>query len=239
MVELRSSISVVIRRLTRAAGGIGRLAGEWIRRFRRWLLCNGVEAPFDIGATITGGAAVLTWMGDSTNVGAYVVERSDNDGPYQIRAWAGAGAVPGIHAFAWADVSIDLAGRYCYRLTAQHTDGRRGCPADPLCIQGCNGLPTPFEVVAIAWGANENRLLWKCDATNLSQFGVERSVGGLFSFQQLAVVPAGTQPGVQQYSYSDFTIQGGELYCYRIASQNSGGTLGCPTAPACAGSVYY
>jgi hypothetical protein len=205
-----------------------------------WLLCNGVETPFDITANITGGAVLLTWLGDSTNVGVYLVERSDNSGPYQIRVWVGAGGLlSGVHPFAWADTNIDLGGRYCYRITAQHTDGSRGCPADPVCIDGCNGLPTPFDVIGIAWGENENRLRWKCDATNVAQYRIERAVGGPVGFQQHAIVPAGPPPGVQQYSYSDLGVQGGVLYCYRIASEQPDGTLGCFTDPVCAGTQYF
>ncbi len=228
-----------IRSRVPAVVGSGPLAGAWIRRLRLWLLCNEVDTPRDITASITGDDVIVLWRGDSTNVGAYVVERSVNNGPYEVIVFVGAGALPGDHSFAWADNNIDLSGKYCYRITAQHTDGRRGCPADPVCAAGCNGVPTPFDVVAIAWGANETRIRWNSDSTDVSEFNVERAVGGPFGFQQLASVPAGSQTGVQSFSYTDLTVQGGVLYCYRLVAKRPDGTLGCLTDPQCAGTMIY
>jgi len=210
-----------------------------LRRFWAWLLCHGVQTPTDVTASVSGGAILVAWNGDSTNVGAYLVERAENGGPYQNRVWVGAGALPGEHAFAWADTSVDLGRRYCYRITAQHTNGSRGCPAAPVCIEGCNGLPTATDVTGIAWGATENRLIWKCDATNIAQFRIERSIGTPAAFQFLTNVPAGSQGGVQSYTYSDHGVQGGVLYCYRIASENAAGTRGCFTTPVCAGTQIF
>ena len=239
MTSLKSSARVLIRSAVQALIQAGRLVDERIRRLRAWLLCNGVETPFDIAARIVDGAVLVSWRGDSSNVGAYVVERSDNSGPYQIRVWVGAGALPGIHTFAWADTNIDLGGYYCYRITAQHSGGSRGCPAEPVCIQGCRGLPTPFDVTAIAWGESETRLWWKCDVTNLSHFRIERALGGALGFQPLAIVPVGAQPGVQPYAFTDLGVQGGVLYCYRIVAEAHDGTQGCFTDPVCAGTQYY
>lgn len=239
MSRLSSYVRAVIRPPALAVARVGRLVRVWSSRFRLWLYCNGVGTPFDITARLEGSDVILEWFGDSTNVGVYVVERADNGAPYQIKVWVGAGALPGVHWFSWADTNIDLSGTYCYRITAQHSNGSRGCPAEPVCIAGCNGVKTPFDVVGIAWGAGENRLRWKCDVTHVAQFRIERGVGGPYNYQQHATVPVGSQSGEQEFSYSDFSVEGGVLYCYRIASEQSGSTLGCFTDPICAGSQWF
>jgi hypothetical protein len=238
MPSLNSLVRTVLRPPALVATELGSAVGTLAQRMRQWLLCNGVATPYAIAASYSGGTVVLTWMGDSTDVGAYVIERSQNNGPYQIRVWAGAGAQPGVHAFGWADTNVDPAGHYCYRLTAQHTNGTRGCPAAPVCVAGCNDLPTPFDLVAIAWGAAENRLRWQCDATDVAQFRIRRSRGGS-PFLDHATVPAGPTPGVQRYSYSDLGVEDGIPYCYRIAAERADGTQGCLTWQVCAGTVYY
>ena len=89
-----------------------------------------------------------------------------------------------------------------------------------------------FLLTALTWqsqvSAGQLQLAWTDNSNNEDGFKIERKLGAMGTFSQIATV------GVNVTSYTDTNLTDGATYCYRLAAFNSAGTSaysseGCAT----------
>ena len=188
-------------------------------------------APTGLTATqLAGLQGSLTWTDNATNENSYIVERSDNGGPFAILP--GASALPANTA-AHTDAGLVPGHTYDYRVAAVNTisgpsaysnTATLAVPSLPAAPSLVGAVQQPGLVIAVTWTDNAN---------NETGFTVQRSVnGGLFG--TVAVL------GANAVGFADTVVTPGNTYAYQVRAFNLSGfsawaaspTVAVPTIPA-------
>jgi predicted phage tail protein len=185
--------------------------------------------PSGLTATLQAGPQVsLTWMDNATDETGFVIERSDNLGPFvQIAlapAFAGTGIVP-----PYVDTTVLAGNTYDYRVAAVNAGGpslNYATLAAPVTIPGLQGPTAPDQLEAVYEPQPPDpvtpmiHLQWADNSLDETGFMIERSTdGGAFSVLATAVANV-----TNVATYDDLAVSGGYTYTYRVAAFNANGT---------------
>jgi FtsP/CotA-like multicopper oxidase with cupredoxin domain len=188
------------------------------------------NAPDGLAYSVTGTGnntvLTLTWNDNSINETEFVVQRSDNGGP-----WVDLGSVlspldaPNTHGMgAFDDTTFRWdADAHAYRVVARNSIGYGGefmslsvesASASIAAIQAPTGLAATLLV------GPQVRLAWTDNARNETGFIIERADNG-GPFVQIGTAPARNNTG--SVAYVDATVVMGATYTYRVAAVNAAG----------------
>ena len=190
------------------------------------------KAPSNLIANIVGflftRRVVLSWQDNSINATGFTVYRAVNAaGPWTIRAVLPSGST------SYAD-PIGLSNNiYYYRVAASNTVGDTATPGFPTMtavsdfsnvakVGLIQVLPplAPTNLTAIPLTGLRVRLTWRDNATNETDFLIERSDNGGAYF---TLVTLGPRLFTGNVNYTDGTVTIGNSYNYRVASVNEAG----------------
>jgi FtsP/CotA-like multicopper oxidase with cupredoxin domain len=170
---------------------------------------------------------VVNWNDNSITETSFQVQRSTNG-----TTWTTAGTVqsplnqPNIHQVrSFTDPTANANTAYLYRVVALNTVGY-GSGFPTMTVQstsasfGVNPPAAPTTLTASLAAGPQISLNWRDNATNETNFVIERSTDGV-NFTQIATAPARANTG--NVTYTDTSIQPGATYTYRVAAVNIAG----------------
>ena len=164
--------------------------------------------------TSNGGASTITlgWNDNANNERAFTIDRS-TDGVY----FSQLAQVPA-NTTTFTDNSLGAIGTYYYRVRALSVAGASANSAVVAYSNDPSLIPpvAPSSLVAVAGSPTEIDLLWVDNATNETNFKVERSSDGA-TFTQLALL------GPNATGYQDKSAGAGGSFTYRVRASNSTG----------------
>jgi FtsP/CotA-like multicopper oxidase with cupredoxin domain len=169
-------------------------------------------APSSLTATADAIPEVnLTWTDNANNETGFVVERSDNGGPFVQIA-----ALPVADIVSYIDTNVAFGNFYEYQVAATNALGQSGY--SNIAQVDMTGTPpaAPTNLAADVLSASQVNLDWTDNASNETGFVIERSVNG-GAFALLATLPADT------VTYIDATVAVPNSYTYRVAATNGAG----------------
>ncbi len=178
--------------------------------------------PDGLSAALTAGGLELTWNDNSINETGFLVQRSDDGGP-----WVDLGTDPspidqpnthGVRSFTDATYVVDGT-VYAYQVVALNMIGLGGdfpsktahSYSAPLTI-----IDPPTNLTATLAAGPQVDLAWVDNTTTETSFIVERADNG-GAFAQIAA------PAANSVAYSDATVALGNTYTYRVAAVTPGG----------------
>jgi extracellular elastinolytic metalloproteinase len=175
----------------------------------------GVAAPTVLTATLQAGPRVsLAWVDNATNETGFVVQRSDNGGPFATIAMPAAKA--GTGNATYVDAAAMPGNAYVYQVAAvnvlvtsafSNTAGV-ALPALPA---------APTGLAATAQSGSPVSLAWTDNATSETGFVVQRSSnGGPFA----TIATPAANAGTGKVTYADSTAQPGIAYVYQVCAMN-------------------
>ena len=163
--------------------------------------------PINVSATALTSAIVVSW---NPSIGAtqYIVERSvSSAGPFA--------AIGTAQITQWTDSTVTAGTIYFYRVIA----GANGTSSAPSAIVSAS-LLTAAPAAPLSFTASlakgQVKLAWKDNASNESNYIVERSLDGV-SFNQIATLPANSA------FYADGSVAPRRKYYYRVGAANAAG----------------
>ena len=187
--------------------------------------------PGDLTAEATTESYVtVRWSFSATNVTAFRIEGSTDGINFRF-----IGSVPA-SAREYSDYGIAPLSTYWYRVQAVN-NGSASDFAGPVRVTTRPPVPpvAPSELTTVGAGPNQINLTWRNNASNASEYRLERAVcGGALQF--LATLPANAT------FFADTAANGGQCYSYRVSACNGGGcnsadTTYQPALPAAPSNV--
>lgn len=179
-------------------------------------------APTNLAAILAGPTQVdLTWTDNATDETGFVVERSDNSGPFvQIAA---PGPRDGTGSVAFSDSPVVPGTTYDYRVKAVNSAGSSGysntvnvvVPAAP----GPPAAPSNLSATAGRAGRNTDRvtLNWTDNSSDETSFTLQRATNSTFTAGlNTTTISANITAAVQ-------TVPRNVTYWYRVRASNAGG----------------
>jgi FtsP/CotA-like multicopper oxidase with cupredoxin domain len=179
--------------------------------------------PSDLTATLeTGPQVSLTWTDNAADETGFVIERSDNLGPFVQLALAPAFVGTGPVLPPYVDATVLPGNTYDYRVAAVNAGGPSNYATlvAPVTIPGPQAPVAPDQPVA-SWEPGPPpsiNFAWADNSLDEAGFLIQRSSDGGVNFSDLASVVANVE------TYDDFTVLGGYTYTYRVAAFNANGT---------------
>jgi len=182
---------------------------------------------YSINGTGANRTLTLTWNDNSITETAFVVQRTTNGA-----TWTDIGTVqsplgtPNIHGTRSSMSTVNINTAYLYRVVAQNTVGY-GAEFPTMTVQsvsdtlGVNPPAAPTTLTATLTTGSQITLSWRDNATNETNFVIQRSTDGV-NFSQIATAPARNNTGT--VNFNDTTILPGGNYTYRVAAVNVAGT---------------
>jgi hypothetical protein len=174
-------------------------------------------APGDLAATFDSAQVNLTWTDNATDETNFVLERSDNGGPFvqiaQPPSFAGTGLV------TFADATVMSGNVYSYQVAAANAGGTSAFSNMAGVDLTLTPPDAPTGLAAELLSASQVSLAWVDNATTETGFVVERSDNG-GAFAVVASLPA------DSVSYIDTTVAVPNTYTYQVAAANGTGPSG-------------
>ena len=177
-------------------------------------------APTSLTATLLSAPTRvrLTWFDNATTETGFVVERAVNGGAYTVLITVPANT--GTGTVTYGDTTVVHANTYAYRVRAINIGGPSAYSnVANITIGNVPAAPTNLLDTLLA-GPLRVRLTWTDNATNETNFVLERAVNG-GAFSVLATAPAKTGTGA--VNYTDTTVSVGNTYDYRVRAMNAVG----------------
>lgn len=190
-------------------------------------------APSNLTAAVVGSGSNrrirLTWNDNSITETAFVIQSMDGTG-----VWSDVGTVlsplnqPNTHGTRTytTTTAYDPNAGYRFRVVAQNTVGY-GLGFPTMTASSRSGEATlgtrplaPTNLTATLQAGPQVRLTWRDNATNESNFVIERSTDGV-NFTQIATAPARNSTG--NVTFTDTTVKASSTpntYTYRVAAAN-------------------
>lgn len=180
-------------------------------------------SPSDITAEATGNTTVdVSWVDNSSTETEFRVERRANAGNFLA-----VGSVE-TNSTAFSDTGLEPGKQYEYRVRACNAAGCSSFSGVASVITTQSAGPSaPSGLSAVAVSVGQIDLAWTDNATNESEFRVERAIGQ-GSFTVIASL------GTNATSYADTDVSADTDYSYRIRACNS---ADCSGPSAVAGAV--
>jgi len=178
------------------------------------------SSPTGLGAAATASDRIdLTWTDNATDEDGFSLERRLG----QTGAFSEVGQ-SGVDATSFADPGLAASTEYCYRVRAFNAGGYStysniACATtlDPP-PPPSSGLVAPSDLKVSAPNTQWVRVRWTDNATNETGYRVERRLGQLGTFAQIA------QLGANANGMLDQAIATQTEYCYRVYAYNAQGT---------------
>jgi hypothetical protein len=195
-------------------------------------------APSDLTAALQAGPQVgLIWIDNATNETGFVVQRSDNGGPFATIATPAANTNTG--TVTYADNTAQPGNTYAYKVSAMngfYTSTFSNTATVTMPVSPVAPTSLVASLLAAYGTAPQIALTFRDNATNETGFLVERAVNGGF-FTALVTLPARKNTG--NVTYTD-TVTAGNTYAYRVRAVNvvvpsaysNTVSLAVPAAPA-------
>ena len=155
----------------------------------------------------------LTWQDKSENETGFKIERKLHSST-EWRETAEASA----NVTTYTDTGLDSNTTYDYRIRAYNSYGYSGYSnvASATTIMAAPEAPT--NLVAEALSSSEIKLTWQDNSTNETGYKVERQPSGMTNWEEIRILSANVT------TYTDNTVTKGQLYYYRVAAYNDGGS---------------
>ncbi|MFT3788022.1 MAG: PA14 domain-containing protein [Tepidisphaeraceae bacterium] len=176
-------------------------------------------APSGLTATAVGTAINLTWVDQSTNETAFVVERRQGTSG----TWAELTTLPA-GSTNFSDGTVVAATTYDYRVKSRNSVGDSAY--SNIASATSNGTvvvapSAPTTLTASTPSSTSVSLSWTDTSTNETQFIIERAPGTSGgTFAQVGFV------GANITTFTDTTASAGTTYRYRVYASNSAGPSG-------------
>jgi len=178
-----------------------------------------LSAPTGLTATLEAGPQVaLSWTDTATNETGFVIERSDNGGPFALLAAPAAN--PGTGSVAYLDATVQAGNTYVYQVRAvSGAFASANSNTASVTVGAAPAAPTNLRAVLQTSRNAPPRvaLSFRDNATNETGFVVERAANGGF-FTPLATLAARRSTG--SVTYTDTTVTAGNTYAYRVRAVN-------------------
>ena len=180
-------------------------------------------APTNLTAALQTGPQVrLTWRDNATNESGFVIERSDNGGPFVQIGTAPARNNTGNATYTDTTVrNATTAMTYTYRVAAGNVAGPSAWSNNVTTAVALTTSPVaPSSLTATLAGGPQIDLAWRDNSSNETGFVVQRSTNGV-NFTQIATTAAGV------VSFTDTAVApavSNVTYTYRVAATNGAGT---------------
>ena len=176
------------------------------------------EAPKALVATADGNQSVeLTWGDFSDNEDQFLIERKAG----LAGSWAEITGGLTAGTVSYSDTNITPFTTYYYRIWARNAVGDSTKSDQAFTTTGAAPAPTaPSSLSANAGSIGRIELSWT-DAENESEYRIERKQGTSGVWSDIGV----SIPG-DSLSYSDFNLNAGTSYSYRIFARNPSGDSG-------------
>jgi predicted phage tail protein len=161
----------------------------------------------------------LTWTDNATTETSFVVERCSGVGctNFVLLTTLASRNVTGTGAVNYTDPTIVLGTTYSYRVAAINTGGSSAYSNVATLAIGSIPLAPTALTGTLLTNPNRIRLTWTDNATNETNFVLERSING-GTFITLATVAA--RNGTGNVNYTDGTVLVGSTYSYRVMAVN-------------------
>lgn len=170
-----------------------------------------LAAPSSLTARNSGTSILLGWVDNSTVENGFKIERSTDGGAYSQINTVGADIV------AYTDSTVTVNHSYSYRVRAYN--GASNSSYSNWASANTYTIPAnPTNLIATASGAGNIALQWTDNATNETQYKLERKTGTV-AFRQIRTLAANSS------TYTD-TGSGGLMYTYRVRAWNPVGDSG-------------
>lgn len=172
----------------------------------------------------------VSWQDNSTNETGFEMHRSTAGGPFTLRASTGAGVT------SFGDLGLSHSTRYCYRIRAFRTSGKK-TTYSPFSSVACSTTlappPPPGPPNVPSWinawpvGSTAASVSWDDNSANEDGFRVQRSTDGGASWLLAGTLSAGTT------QFDDGGLESEQQVCYRVIAFNSEGES-LPSPVGCA-----
>jgi len=173
-------------------------------------------APTNLTGSASSSTQVdLAWMDNAANEVGFVIERSDNGGP-----WNQVGQTAADIA-TFSDTTVIPGSTYSYQVYAFNISGN-SLPSNSVPVTTPNVLPAaPTNLIAIAVSSTQVDLAWTDNANNETGFAIDRSGNGGATWSKIGDTAA---PNVT--TFSDTTVAPNSSYMYRVYAYNGIGPSG-------------
>jgi FtsP/CotA-like multicopper oxidase with cupredoxin domain len=170
-------------------------------------------APTDLVATNIQSTQVdLAWTDNASTEGGFIIERSDNGGPWNQVAQVAADSV------TFIDTTVLPANTYTYQVYAFNANGNSS-PSNSVEVTTPDVAPAaPTDLTATTVLDTQVDLLWTDNANNETGFVIERSDDGGANWS-----PVGVPIAADVTTFSDTTVAPASSYMYRVYATNAVG----------------
>jgi fibronectin type 3 domain-containing protein len=173
-----------------------------------------LPAPAGLGATAGDGRVTLTWNAVSGATSYNVKSHTASGGPYLTRA-------TGLQTPSYVDTGLTNGQTYFYVVSAQNAVAESANSSEVSARPLATTPAAPSNLVATAVSASRINLTWTDNASNESNYRIERCQGaGCSNFVQIA------QVGANVTSRANTGLAAGTTYRYRVRARNSIGNSG-------------
>jgi predicted phage tail protein len=180
-------------------------------------------APTSLTATLLANPirVRLGWTDNATTETGFVVERCTGVGCTTFALLTTLPAHTGTGLVNYTDTTVVTGNTYSYRVMAINAGGSSAYSnVVSLAVGSLPAAPTNL-LDALLTNPLRVRLTWTDNATNETNFVLERSING-GAFTVLATVPA--RNGTGNVNYTDGTVLAGNTYSYRVMAVNAVGS---------------
>jgi len=170
-------------------------------------------APSDLTATVISATQIdLAWTDNALTEDGFIIERSDNGGPWTQVAQVGVGTI------AFSDLTVSPATDYQYQVFAFNNITGNSTPAISALVTTPDVPPAaPTGLMTTAVTSTQVDLAWMDNSNNETGFVVQRSEDGGMTWASFSPT------AVNATTFSDTTVAPNVSYLYQVYATNGVG----------------